>query len=116
ESPAMEIVYNLREHKANITAYDPKAMDTAFQLLGDKINYADDMYACLKDADVLATLTEWSEFESLNLNLASSLMRHKSIVDCRNLLDAETAIQSGFSYWGVGKKAEGRGICSQKMA
>lgn len=56
ESPAMEIIGNLLEINANITAYDPKAMGTACQLVGDKIGYADDMYACLKDADVLAVL------------------------------------------------------------
>ena len=116
ESPAMEIVYNLLEHKANITAYDPKAMGTAFQLLGDKINYADDMYACIKDADVLAILTEWNEFKSLDLDLAATLMRHKNIVDCRNLLDAETAIQSGFMYQGIGKKTEMKENCLREVA
>ncbi len=104
QSPAMDIIYNLLEHKANITAYDPKAMGTACQLVGDKISYADDMYACIKDADVLAILTEWNEFKSLNLLKAANLMRHKSIVDCRNLIDAETAVQNGFEYQGIGKK------------
>lgn len=104
ESPAMDIVGNLLVQNADITAYDPKAMRTACLLMGDKIQYADDMYSCLKDADVLAILTEWNEFKSLDLNLASSLMRHKNIVDCRNLIDAEQAAKNGFRYQGIGKK------------
>lgn len=60
ESPAMDIVGELLLQGADITAYDPKAMGTACGLLGNKISYADDMYACLKDADVLAILTEWN--------------------------------------------------------
>ena len=104
ESPAMDIVGNLLAQNADITAYDPKAMRTACLLMGDKIQYADDMYSCLKDADVLAILTEWNEFKSLDLNLASSLMRHKNIVDCRNLIDAEQAAKNGFNYQGIGKK------------
>ena len=104
ESPAMDIIYNLLEHKANITAYDPKAMGTACQLVGDKISYADDMYACIKDADVLAILTEWEEFKSLDLQKAAELMRNRNIVDCRNLLDAEKACANGFKYQGIGKK------------
>lgn len=104
ESPAMDIVGNLLAQNADITAYDPKAMRTACLLMGDKIQYADDMYSCLKDADVLAILTEWNEFKSLDLNLASSLMRHKNIVDCRNLIDAEQAAKNGFRYQGIGKK------------
>lgn len=103
ESPAMEIIGNLLEQNADITAYDPKAMGTAKLLVGDKIKYADDMYAALKDADVLAVLTEWNEFKSLDLKKASSLMKNKYIVDCRNLLDAADAKNNGFIYQGIGK-------------
>lgn len=103
ESPAMEIVGELINRGANITAYDPKAMETAKLLVGDKINYAEDMYSTLKDADVLAILTEWGEFKNLDLNKAANLMRHKKIVDCRNALDAAKAQQLGFTYQGIGK-------------
>ena len=104
QSPAMEIICNLLEHKANIIAYDPQAMETAYQLVGDKISYADDMYACIKDADVLAILTEWEKFKSLDLQKAAELMRNRNIVDCRNLLDVEKACANGFKYQGIGKK------------
>lgn len=106
ESPALEIVGNLLEKNTDIMAYDPKAMGTACRLLGDKIGYADDMYSCLKGADVLAVLTEWNEFKTLDLNLAADLMRHKNIVDCRNLLNAEQVLALGFKYQGIGKKFE----------
>lgn len=105
ESPAMEIVGELLEHKANITAYDPKAMGTACQLVGDKIQYADDMYSCIKDADVVAILTEWQEFKTLDLNKAANLVKHKTIVDCRNLIDAKQANNAGFVYQGIGQKS-----------
>ena len=102
ESPAMEIVGELINRGANITAYDPKAMETAKLLVGDKINYAEDMYSTLKDADVLAILTEWGEFKSLDLNKAADLMRHKKIVDCRNLIDGKQAKDLGLDYQGIG--------------
>lgn len=104
ESPAMEIVGNLLETGADIIAYDPKAMETAKLLVGDKITYAADMYEALKGADVLAILTEWNEFKSLDLAKAATLMRHKNIVDCRNLIDTEQAVKNGFNYQGIGKK------------
>ncbi len=103
ESPAMDIIAELLENKANITAYDPKAMGTACYLLGDKIEYADSMYQVLQDADVLAILTEWDEFRKLDLEKATELMRHKNIIDCRNLLDGEKARSLGFNYKGIGK-------------
>lgn len=103
ESPAMDIVGELLQKGANITAYDPKAMGTAAGLLEDKIKYADDMYSALKDADVLAVLTEWQEFKTLDLEQAANLMCHKQIVDCRNLINADEAKAKGFSYQGIGK-------------
>ena len=108
ESPAMEIVAALLEHKANIIAYDPKAMGTACRLLGNQIDYADDMYSTLKDADVLAILTEWKDFKDLNLAQAAQLMRHQNIVDCRNLLSGEQAVKQGFRYIGVGQTFDNR--------
>lgn len=106
QSPAMEIIDALLEQNADITAYDPKAMGTACQILGSRIRYADDMYQTLKDADVLAVLTEWKQFRDLDLNQAALLMRSKNIVDCRNLLNAEQAAALGFKYRGIGKKAD----------
>ena len=103
QSPAMDIIRELLQKARSITAYDPKAMGTACGLLGNKISYADDMYACLKDADVLAILTEWNEFKALDLVQAAHLMRHKQIVDCRNLINAEQAAANGFDYQGIGK-------------
>lgn len=108
ESPAMEIVAALLEHKANIIAYDPKAMGTACRLLGNQIDYADDMYSTLKDADVLAILTEWKDFKNLDLAQAAQLMRHQNIVDCRNLLSGEQAVKQGFRYIGVGQTFDNR--------
>ena len=103
ESPAMEVIGHLLEFNANITAYDPKAADNAKLLLGDKIQYATDMYSCIKGADVLAILTEWQEFKNLDLQKANSLMRHKTIVDCRNILNKDNAINNGFKYIGIGR-------------
>lgn len=103
ESPAMEIIGNLLEVNANITAYDPKAMETSKLLIGDKIKYAENMYNTLKDADVLAILTEWQEFKTLDLQKVASLMRNKNIVDCRNLINADEAKKNGFKYMGGGK-------------
>ncbi|MBD5405037.1 UDP-glucose/GDP-mannose dehydrogenase family protein [bacterium] len=103
ESPAMDIVCELLKSGAKITAFDPKAMNTAKILLGDKINYADNMYEALKDANVLAILTEWEEFKNLDLNKVAKLMRNKNIIDCRNLIDIENASTNGFNYKGIGR-------------
>ena len=103
ESPAIEIILKLLEKNLNITAYDPKAMDIAKEILKDKISYAKDMYECLEDADVLVILTEWQSFKELDLKQAKKLMKGKNILDFRNLLDKNEALNTGFKYSGVGR-------------
>ena len=103
-SPAVDIVSELVQQGADIIAYDPKAMGTACQIFCNKISYADVMYQALKNADVLAILTEWQDFKKLDLEQAQNLMRHKKIVDCRNLLDIEEVKSYGFEYQGIGRK------------
>ncbi|ECL2910242.1 TPA: UDP-glucose/GDP-mannose dehydrogenase family protein [Campylobacter jejuni] len=103
ESPAVDIIFKLLEQKVQICAYDPKAMDLAKQILGDKIDYANSMYEAIKDADVIAILIEWKEFSSLDLKKAYDLVRHKKIIDLRNLIDKNEAIKLGFEYQGIGR-------------
>ena len=106
ESPAMEIINELLANGANITAYDPQAMNNARKLLGDKITYANDPYQAIEKADVLAILTEWPEFKSLDLAKASNSMKNKNIVDCRNMLNKEQAMANGFNYSCIGFNSE----------
>ncbi|EAL6858840.1 UDP-glucose/GDP-mannose dehydrogenase family protein [Campylobacter jejuni] len=103
ESPAVDIVFKLLEQKVQICAYDPKAMDLAKQILGDKIDYANSMYEAIKDADVIVILTEWKEFSSIDLKKACDLVKHKKIIDLRNLIDKSEAIKLGFEYQGIGR-------------
>ena len=102
ESPAMEIINELLRLGASVTAYDPQAMPNAQRLLGDKIAYAADAYQAMEQADIVALLTEWPAFRELDLSRAAQLLRHKNIVDCRNLLDKEQAFALGFNYSCIG--------------
>ena len=102
-SPALSIVQELIQRNVQLTAYDPKAMDNARLILGDKISYAPDMYEVMKDADVLAILTEWNDFKNIDFSKAAELMKQKVIVDCRNLLNKDQAIETGFEYQGIGR-------------
>lgn len=103
ESPAVDIVFKLLEQKVQICAYDPKAMDLAKQILGGKIDYANSMYEAIKNVDAIAILTEWKEFSSLDLKKAYGLLKHKKIIDLRNLIDKNEAIRLGFEYQGIGR-------------
>ncbi|ELS3708505.1 UDP-glucose dehydrogenase family protein [Campylobacter upsaliensis] len=103
ESPAVDIICQIIGENRTICAYDPKAMNLAKQILGDKIIYADSIYEAIKDADVMVILTEWKEFSKLDLKKAYHLLKHKKIIDLRNLLNKDEAINLGFEYQGIGR-------------
>lgn len=102
ESPAIEIVSELVNRKYSVFAYDPKAMKNAETLIGSKITYCQSAYEAVENADVLAILTEWEEFKKLDLNKIASLMKNKTIIDCRNMLDKQEALSLDFNYQGIG--------------
>ena len=103
ESPAMQIIGELINKNAKIKAYDPKAMENAALLVGDKISYATDMYEAARAADVLVILTEWEYFRSLDLSRLKGMMRHARIVDLRDIFDPQEAHNAGFEYICIGR-------------
>lgn len=105
ESPAMEILGEILSVPGpKVTVYDPKAMDNARKMLGNKVMYAKDAYEAAKGADVLVILTEWNSFKKLDLAKLAGLMNHKRIVDLRNTFRTEDAVNAGFEYQGIGGK------------
>lgn len=104
QSPAMDIIRELLQKDLSITAYDPKAMETAKEILGNKIQYASSMYEAVKKADVLVILTEWSEFSAPDFSELGKLMKRKIIFDLRNMLSCEDALEQQFEYHCIGRK------------
>lgn len=104
ESPAIEIINHLLKHSVRIRLFDPKAMENARQILGDRIFYAQDAYEALWQADILVIATEWSDFKDLDLVKAFSLMKGHQIVDLRHILDPKQALAAGFEIYSIGIK------------
>lgn len=104
ESPAMQILQEIVSHSDNVSVYDPKAMNNARALIGDKVKYADNAYDAAKEAEVLAILTEWEDFKSLDLVKLKQQMKTPKIVDLRNMLKADEVKQCGFEYSCIGVK------------
>ena len=60
------------------------------------------MYDALNSADILAILTEWEDFKSLDLQKTKLLLKNAKIVDLRNLVNREEAINLGFEVKSIG--------------
>ena len=105
ESVAIKIVHLMRGRGASLRVFDPQAIDNAKKYLGDVgIYYAKDAYDAMKGADALLVLTEWKEFEDLDLTKIKKLLKNKMIFDGRNLLDQKAVEGAGFKYHAVGKR------------
>src|ERR1700761_1249931 len=77
EAPSLYVIDELLEAGATVTAFDPEAMNNVKALLGDKINYAENQYDALKDADALLIVTEWSLFRTPDFNQVEELLKIK---------------------------------------
>ena len=103
ESPALQIVEQMLKNGARLCVFDPKAMGNASRVLGDSVEYASSELEAAKDADVLAILTEWDNFASVNLTELKAIMRQPKIVDLRNMLKSKQPERLGFVYQCIGK-------------
>jgi UDPglucose 6-dehydrogenase len=104
EAPALYIIEALLNEGATVTAFDPEAIRNVKQVLGDTINYTENQYDALQDADALIIATEWNEFRTPDFLKMVTRMKNKVIFDGRNLFDTRAIADLGFHYESVGRK------------
>ena len=109
EAPSLYMIDALLAAGAEVTAFDPEAMENVRQLKGDKIGYAKTQYDCLKDADALLIATEWNEFRTPDFEKMNVLLKRKVIVDGRNLFDISQMEALGYEYVSIGRRAVSSG-------
>jgi UDPglucose 6-dehydrogenase len=102
EAPSLEIIAGLLKSGAMVRAYDPVAMLEAAKILPE-VNYADDEYAAVTNADALVFVTEWNQFRALDMRRIRDLMRSPRIADLRNIYEPDDMRELGFEYVGVGR-------------
>jgi UDPglucose 6-dehydrogenase len=105
EAPALYNIDELTAAGAEVIAYDAEAMPNVKRLLGDKIHYAHDLYACVDGADALMVMTEWPEFRTPDMELIASKLKNKVIFDGRNIFEPDQMIELGFNYFSIGRTA-----------
>ncbi|MCG7857847.1 UDP-glucose/GDP-mannose dehydrogenase family protein [Flavihumibacter sediminis] len=104
EAPALYMIDELLAEGATVTVFDPEAMKNVKQVIGEKINYADNQYDALKGADALIIATEWNEFRSPDFLKIVTHLKNKIIFDGRNLFDVSAIAELGFHYESIGRK------------
>ncbi len=104
EAPSLTLIDALLKAGATVRVHDPIAIDNVRALYGDKLTYCDNMYDALSEADVLAIVTEWSEFRNPNFDLMKQRLKQPVIFDGRNLYEPSVMQQLEITYSGIGLK------------
>jgi len=106
EAPSLVLINRLIEAGAKVRAYDPVAMNEAKRILGERIEYSNDLYETVIASDALAVVTEWNEFRLPNFRVLNKLMNNAVIFDGRNIYEAEEVKEHGFGYYGIGRQKQ----------
>lgn len=105
EAPALYIIEELLKAGAEITAFDPEAMNNVKKLLGTKINFTENHYDALNNADALVIATEWQLFRNPDFDKITAALKNKVIFDGRNLYDNQSMKELGYTYYSIGREA-----------
>ena len=106
EAPSIPIVMGLIEMGAKVRVHDPVAMSRAKTMFHQKVEYIDSAYEAIRGADALLVITEWNEFRRPDFAQMKALMRKPVIFDGRNIYDPKEMKELGFTYYGIGRRAE----------
>ncbi len=104
EAPALYIINELINAGAQISAYDPEAMENVKKVMGNKIELAKDQYSALINADALVIATEWSVFRTPDFEKMEHLLNEKVIFDGRNLYELSQMKNYVFYYSSIGRE------------
>jgi len=105
EASSLVLMKALWDAGAKVQAYDPKAMQEAQRILGER----DDLMLCgtreaaLRGADALVVVTEWQEFKAPDFEATAKSLSEKAIFDGRNLYDPDRLDRRGFAYYSIGR-------------
>ncbi len=104
EAPSVVLINQLLEAGANVTAFDPEAMEEAKHMLPDAVDYTQNALAALEGADALVLVTEWNEFRQVDVEEVKRLLVEPVLFDGRNIFVPARMRAVGFTYYGIGTK------------
>ncbi len=110
EAPAVDVIREMLDGGAKVSAYDPEAIENVKAIYGDQVNFTTDPYEALDDADVLLIVTEWNVFRTPDFAEMAKRMKHKVVFDGRNLYKLEQMQQLGFYYNSIGRGVQNAGV------
>ena len=109
EAPAIDLIQGLLADGASVAAFDPAAAANVRKALGDNpaIQYMQERYEALRDADALILVTEWPVFRKPDFDRVKTLLKQPVIFDGRNQYDPAQLARQGFTLYSMGRGRHG---------
>ncbi|HEY2506709.1 MAG TPA: UDP-glucose/GDP-mannose dehydrogenase family protein [Streptosporangiaceae bacterium] len=105
DSPALDVAQILHGLGAEVTVYDPEAIENA-RKVRPELNYADSVLAAATGADVVLLLTDWPEFAVIDPEELGAVAACRCIIDGRYMLDPGVWRAAGWHYRASGIPGE----------
>jgi UDPglucose 6-dehydrogenase len=102
DAPALDVAASLHSCGALVTVYDPVAMDNA-RRAHPQLSFGTSAMDAAIDAEVVVLLTEWVEFREIDPQALGEVVRHRRMVDGRNVFDPFTWRAAGWTYRSLGR-------------
>ena len=105
EAPALDIIHRLIKEGANVRAHDPVAIQNARHTLnGFPVVFTSNVCELSHNADALVLITDWDEYQNIDLKKLAKRMNTPLLIDGRNVYAPQEACAAGFHYIGIGRR------------
>ena len=111
EAVSLRVIKGFLEEGAKVSVYDPRAMEAARQVLGDKVTYSSSALECIEGADCCVVVTEWDEFKEMGPEKFREKMRDPVVIDGRRIYDP-AIFKDKVKFGAIGRPVEIRGKSS----
>lgn len=101
-SPALALVEAFLREGADVTAFDPLAMEAARSILPE-VRFARQAIDVCEGAHAVVLATEWEPFLHLDWQTVKKVMASPVLLDGRNAWPKQELLRLGFRYAGVGR-------------
>ncbi|WP_085066928.1 UDP-glucose dehydrogenase family protein [Catenuloplanes japonicus] len=102
DAPALDVASTLHRLGAEVTVFDPAAMENA-KRVHPELTYGENALDAAAGADVVVLLTEWTEFREIDPAAMAAVVGTAAIVDGRHALEPAEWRAAGWEYRALGR-------------
>jgi UDPglucose 6-dehydrogenase len=103
-SPSVALIQTLLQAGATVSVHDPAAIPAAQRDFGYAVEYFEDKYAAIQNADALAVMTSWPEYLASDPAVLQKHMRERTVFDGQNCLHRDRFVWNGFNFYSIGQE------------